>query len=86
MIDEDVARNVIHMPRHAPEIDTDRCGLFLDVDGTLLEIDEVPNRAPVPQVLKVLVNRLCAHLQGAVALVSSRTLHDLDQMFVPLWI
>jgi trehalose 6-phosphate phosphatase len=58
--------------------------LFLDVDGTLLEIAETPQDVRVPESLKELLNTLAVRLDGALALISGRTLQDLDRLFEPL--
>ncbi|NJO12691.1 MAG: trehalose-phosphatase [Gammaproteobacteria bacterium] len=58
--------------------------LFLDVDGTLLEIAETPQSVQVPATLKQLLVTLAFRLDGALALVSGRTLNDLDHLFAPL--
>ena len=59
-------------------------GLFLDVDGTLLDI------APRPEAVEVTAELLRdlaaaeAALDGALALVSGRSIEDLDGLFAPL--
>ena len=58
--------------------------LFLDVDGTLLEIAETPQSVRVPESLKQLLVSLSFRLGGALALISGRTLNDLDHLFAPL--
>lgn len=58
--------------------------LFLDVDGTLLEIAETPQGVHVPETTRKLLIRASMHLDGAVALVSGRTLEDIDRLFAPL--
>jgi len=58
--------------------------LFLDVDGTLLEIAETPQSVRVPSTLKPLLVSLSFRLDGALALISGRTLNDLDHLFAPL--
>lgn len=58
--------------------------LFLDVDGTLLEVAETPDRVHVPEGLKSLLKALSARLGGALALVSGRAIADLDTLFSPL--
>jgi len=58
--------------------------LFLDVDGTLLEIAETPQAVQVPASLKQLLDDVRSRLDGALALVSGRSLANLDQLFSPL--
>lgn len=57
---------------------------FLDVDGTLLELaprpDEVVVRPGLPGVLK----KLSQVAGGAVALISGRSVGELDRLFAPL--
>ncbi|MGH8174790.1 MAG: trehalose-phosphatase [Steroidobacter sp.] len=57
--------------------------LFLDVDGTLLEIAPTPQAVHVPESLKLLLNTLCVRLDGALALISGRSIENLDQLFAP---
>ncbi len=57
--------------------------LFLDVDGTLLELAEHPDAVVVEPALPALLERLRAALDGALALVSGRTLEALDRLFAP---
>jgi trehalose 6-phosphate phosphatase len=55
--------------------------LFLDIDGTLLELAATPDAVVVPDGLPA---RLCdgrARLGGALALVSGRALADIDRLF-----
>jgi len=61
-----------------------RIALFLDVDGTLLEIARRPDAVRVTEPLRALLADLLHDNGGAVALVSGRTLADLDQLFAPL--
>jgi trehalose 6-phosphate phosphatase len=58
--------------------------LFLDVDGTLLDIAETPVSVVVPVEVIALLERLQGVLDGAVALVSGRSLAMLDRLFQPL--
>ncbi|HEY6124229.1 MAG TPA: trehalose-phosphatase [Steroidobacteraceae bacterium] len=55
--------------------------LFLDVDGTLLELADHPQAVAVQPHLMPLIERLRAAANGAVALVSGRTISDLDSLF-----
>lgn len=54
--------------------------LFLDVDGTLLDIAEHPDSVVVPEGLPVLLKKLGMALDGALALVSGRSLASLDRL------
>lgn len=58
--------------------------LFLDVDGTLLDLAESPNDVIVPEGLRAALQRASAALGGALALVSGRPVEDLDTLFHPL--
>jgi trehalose 6-phosphate phosphatase len=58
--------------------------LFLDVDGTLLEIAPAPDAITVPAGLKELLASLQTMAGGALALVSGRSLAQLDGIFAPL--
>jgi trehalose 6-phosphate phosphatase len=58
--------------------------LFLDVDGTLLEIAARPQAVTVPEDLRERLRALQLASGGAVALVSGRAIADLDALFAPL--
>src|SRR5262249_53711037 len=60
------------------------CALLLDVDGTLLDLAATPREVWVPPLLRHAVTRLAEQSGGAVALVSGRSLADLDLLFAPL--
>ncbi len=57
--------------------------LFIDVDGTLLEIAPRPELVQVPLGLPALLGRLAAERGGALAVVSGRRLADLDRLLHP---
>jgi trehalose 6-phosphate phosphatase len=65
-----------------PPLDADTA-LFLDVDGTLLEIAERPDRVQVPSALPALLGEVAQQRGGALALVSGRPLRELDRLFRP---
>ncbi len=74
-----------HFPKMAGEdLDFQRTALFLDVDGTLLDIAAAPDRVVVPDGLASTIARLERLLGGALAVVTGRTLADLDRLFFPL--
>ncbi len=58
--------------------------LFLDVDGTLIELTETPWQTAADDEIKKLLPEVAARLDGAVALVSGREIRTLDQLFGPL--
>ncbi|MFA7505339.1 MAG: trehalose-phosphatase [Burkholderiaceae bacterium] len=58
--------------------------LFLDVDGTLLDIAMRPDEVIVPPGLRRALARIHDGLDGAVALVSGRPVDELDRLFAPL--
>lgn len=66
------------------QVGQDRICLFLDVDGTLLEFAPTPDAVQVDEPLRQLLGALSQRLDGAVALVSGRTLGALDELFWPL--
>lgn len=67
-----------------PVISDGNLALFLDVDGTLLEIAETPGAVRVPESLKNMLGELSVRLDGALALVSGRSVQNLDVLFAPL--
>jgi trehalose 6-phosphate phosphatase len=58
--------------------------LFLDVDGTLVELTDTPQGAAADAELKALLAQVRDVLGGAVALVSGRSIDRLDELFAPL--
>lgn len=61
-----------------------RLALFLDVDGTLIEIAATPHAVVVPDDLKTLLRNLSDRLDGGLALISGRSIATLDSLFSPL--
>ena len=64
--------------------DLNRMALLLDVDGTLLDIAPTPREVVVPRELPETLSRMRDRLEGALALVSGRTIAELDEFFTPL--
>jgi trehalose 6-phosphate phosphatase len=58
--------------------------LFLDVDGTLIELTDSPFKTHADAELKALLGEVAERLGGAVALVSGRSIEYLDALFAPL--
>jgi trehalose 6-phosphate phosphatase len=64
--------------------DLDRTSaLFLDVDGTLVDIAATPEAVVVASDLPDLLIRLQQQLQGAVAIVSGRPIVQIDELLHP---
>ncbi len=57
--------------------------LFLDFDGTLVDIAPTPEAIVVDPALPDLVDRLGERLAGALAVVSGRAIADLDRHLAP---
>ena len=57
---------------------------FLDVDGTLLGFKDDPNDVVADDDLRTTLRDLATAAGGAVALVSGRTIADLDRIVAPL--
>jgi len=73
---------VARTPAPSAATDAGWC-LFLDVDGTLVDIAPTPDAVRVDDSLKQLLLDVRGTLAGAVALVSGRTLSTLDELFAP---
>lgn len=67
------------LPRVTPQT-----ALFLDFDGTLVELAAQPELVQIPPHLILTLSTLAAQLDGALALVSGRSLTDLDGFLAPL--
>src|SRR4030081_69855 len=57
--------------------------ILLDIDGTLLDLMPTPREVWVPPGLVKTLNRLLVRTNGALALVSGRSLNDIDLIFAP---
>lgn len=55
--------------------------LFLDIDGTLLDIAQTPEAIVVPPDLPGALKRLAHRLDGALALVTGRSIRTVDELF-----
>ena len=61
----------------------DGAALFLDFDGTLVELADTPDSILVPAGLSGLLDRLSQRLGGRLALLSGRPIADLDRHVGP---
>ncbi len=71
------------MSTTTPGIDPANTALFLDVDGTLLELRDDPASVSADAALVDLLDRCRDALDGAMALISGRTLAEIDRIFSP---
>lgn len=81
-------RGIVPLPRQSinrrrVEVAPD-WALFLDVDGTLLPLAETPDAVVVSARLRPILRRLVVAFDGAVALISGRSVAGLDRLFDPL--
>lgn len=59
------------------------CALFLDLDGTLIDIAPTPDTVRVPDGLVPLLQRLQTGLGGALAIITGRPVSDIDRLLAP---
>jgi len=67
-----------------PSTNLRKLALLLDIDGTLLDLAPTPSEVYVPGALRQTLARLAEETDGALALVSGRSLGDIDHLFEPL--
>jgi trehalose 6-phosphate phosphatase len=78
-------RQAVSDVNRAPELlSPDRWGLFLDVDGTLVDLVATPGLVRIDPQLRQVVADVAARLDGALAIVSGRSIAELDWLFAPL--
>src|SRR6201996_9223274 len=61
----------------------DEIAILLDIDGTLLDLMPTPREVWVPPGLSETLDGLLTRTSGALALVSGRSLNDIDLIFAP---
>ena len=67
-----------------PALDLDRCALFLDYDGTLVDLAPTPAEALADAELRELLAALHVRLTGALAIITGRPVADIDGFLAPL--
>lgn len=60
-----------------------QAAVLLDIDGTLLDFAPTPREVWVPPELSTTLKQLHERTHGALALVSGRSLNDIDLIFAP---
>jgi trehalose 6-phosphate phosphatase len=66
------------------EITPAQCALFLDFDGTLIDIASTPSAVTVSPDLVPLLRRLLISFESRVCIVTGRPLHDIRHFLAPL--
>src|ERR1700726_3026844 len=80
--EDEASPDAVPVPRSLmPHLD--QCAILLDIDGPLLDFAPTPREVWVPPGLAKTLNRLLARTSGALALVSGRSLNDIDLIFAP---
>jgi trehalose 6-phosphate phosphatase len=67
-----------------PVVNLRETAVLLDIDGTILDIAPTPSAVRVPASLRRTLARLSRQTAGALALVSGRSLGNIDLLFAPL--
>lgn len=62
----------------------DHCALLFDIDGTLIELAPTPDEIVIPPELPRWLQQLSDLTSGALALVSGRTIGDIDRITSPV--
>jgi trehalose 6-phosphate phosphatase len=82
IVDNDEAPDSVPVPRSLiPHLN--ECAVLLDIDGTLLDLMPTPREVWVPPGLAKTLRRLHERTGGALAMVSGRSLNDIDLIFAP---
>jgi len=82
IVDRNEAPDAVPVPRSMiPHLS--QCAVLLDIDGTLLDLMPTPREVWVPPGLAKTLRRLHERTGGALAMVSGRSLNDIDLIFAP---
>src|SRR2546423_4838172 len=87
-LEDDIAREDEAVPETVPVPSSlvphlSETAILLDVDGTLLDLMPAPREVWVPPGLAKALNRLLVRTNGALALVSGRSITDIDLICAP---
>ena len=67
-----------------PPLDWRRCALFLDFDGTLVDLAPHPQAVHLAPPLRAALTALRTQLGGALAIISGRPVAEIDRYLAPL--
>jgi trehalose 6-phosphate phosphatase len=80
--EEETSPDAVPVPRSlVPHLS--ESAILLDIDGTLVDLAPTPREVWVAPGLAKTLNRLLKRTSGALALVSGRSLNDIDLIFAP---
>ena len=80
--EEEASPDAVPVPRSlVPHLS--ETAILLDIDGTLVDLAPTPREVWVAPGLAKTLNRLLKRTSGALALVSGRSLNDIDLIFAP---
>ncbi|EOC1427955.1 trehalose-phosphatase [Cronobacter dublinensis] len=66
-----------------PPVDRENLAFFFDLDGTLADIKPHPDQVFIPSEVRRLLQKLADMNDGALALISGRSMTELDQLAAP---
>jgi trehalose 6-phosphate phosphatase len=79
---------ILDLPRSSlapPPVEApDAISLFLDLDGTLLDLIDEPDEVVADETLRALLLRLAQRLDGRLAIVSGRSIAQMDGILGPM--
>lgn len=78
--DPRVVENASELPAFSINVDAAKSALFLDLDGTLAEFAPHPTAVGPDPERSDLLRRLADMLEGRIAIVSGRTIEDIDRI------
>lgn len=70
-------------PLTAPPVLRGNYAFFFDLDGTLAEIKPHPDQVTLPEPVRITLHQLAQQQEGALALISGRSMSELDALAAP---
>jgi len=70
-------------PLTAPPVLRGNFAFFFDLDGTLAEIKPHPDQVTLPEPILITLHQLAQQQEGALALISGRSMSELDALAAP---
>lgn len=70
-------------PLTVPPVLRGNYAFFFDLDGTLAEIKPHPDQVIIPESVRIALHQLAQQQQGALALISGRSMAELDTLASP---